>query len=97
MSGFPILTSDNAVSIPYIRFLENTNRYLNCYSSRTVDPKDFRDYHFIHSTSLDYNATGALSFDLDFDTTPTDDLVLITCSVFERTLEMDNFRNFKLV
>ena len=97
MSGFPILTSDNAVFIPYIRFLKNTNRYLNCYSSRTVDPKDFRDYHFIHSTSLDYNATGALSFDLDFDTTPTDDLVLITCSVFERTLEMDNFRNFKLV
>ena len=95
MSGFPILTSENSVSIPYTRFLKNTNRYLNCYSSQTMNPRDFKNYHFINSEALD-GTTGSLSFDFDFESTPTEDLVLITCGFFERTMEIDNFRNFKL-
>ena len=97
MSGFPIVTSENAVSMPYTRFLKNTNRYMNCYSSQTMDPRDFKNYHFINSANLESDISGSLSFDLDFDKTPTEDLVLITCGFFERTMEIDNFRNFKLL
>ena len=95
LSGFPITTSDNAVSVPFTRFLKNTNRFMNNYSSQTINPLDFRNYHFIHSAQLP-ETSGSLSFDLDFDTTPTEDLVLITCSTFNRTVEIDNFRNFRV-
>jgi hypothetical protein len=97
MSGFPILTSESAVSIPYTRFLKNTNRYLNCYSSQTIDPRDFKNYHFVNSASLDSETSGSLSFDFDFENTPSEDLVLITCGIFDRTMEIDNFRNFKIL
>ena len=95
LSGFPITTSDNAVSVPFTRFLKNTNRFMNNYSSQTINPLDFRNYHFIHSAQLP-ETSGSLSFDLDFDTTPTEDLVLITCSTFNRTVEIDNFKNFRV-
>ena len=97
MSGFPIITTENMISIPYTRFLINTNRYLNCYSGTTLSPRDFKEYHFINSTSLESDQSGSLSFDFDFETTPTEDLVLITCCLYDRTIEIDNFRNFKLV
>jgi hypothetical protein len=95
LSGFPITTAENAVSVPFSRFLENTNRFMNNYSSQTIDPRDFKNYHFIHSAKLP-ETSGSLSFDLDFDTTPSEEFVLITCSVFDRTVEIDNFRNFRV-
>lgn len=96
VSGFPILTSENAVSIPYTRFLMNTNRYLNCYSCTTLSPRDFKHYHFLNSSTLAKDSAGSLTFDFDFEKTPNKDLVLITCGIFERTIEIDNFRNFKI-
>ena len=96
LSGFPITTTDNAVAIPYTRFLTNTNRYMNCYSSRTITQADFKLFHFIQSACLTAYESGSLTFDLDFDSNPTADLVLITCSIFERTAEIDNFRNIKI-
>ena len=97
VSGFPITTASNAISIPYTRFLANTNRYMNCYSGMTISQFDYKNYHFIHSANLDSYESGALTFDLDFQTAPSDDLVLITCCVYERTAEIDNFRNVKIV
>ena len=52
LSGFSITTAENAVSVPFSRFLENTNRFMNNYSSQTIDPRDFKNYHFIHSAKL---------------------------------------------
>ena len=95
MSGFPIITAENAVSIPFNRFMTNTNRFMNNYSSQTIDPRDFKNYHFINSAILP-QTSGSLTFDFDFDATPTEDLVLITCSLFDRRIEIDNFRNFKV-
>ena len=37
------------------------------------------------------------TFEFDFAKDITEDLVLITCCIYEQTLELDNFRNFKLI
>ena len=68
---------------------------MNNYSSQTINPREFKNYHFIHSAKLP-ETSGSLSFDLDFDTSPTEELVLITCGIFDRTVEIDNFRNFRV-
>ena len=97
LSGYPLHIEENAITLPYVRFQENTNRYMNCYSSRTLSQGDFRDYHFLYSASLDQESSGSLTFEFDFEKTPDKDLVLITCGLYERTLEIDSFRNFKHV
>ena len=97
MSGFPVTVSQNAVSVPYTQFLANTNRYMNCYSSRTILQADYKNYHFIYSANLDSYDTGTITFELDFSSTPSEELVLITCCVFARTAEIDNFRNVKII
>ena len=97
LSGYPITVSDNLASIPYTRFQQNINRYMNCYSSRSVTMKDFRDSMFLYSAELDSSTSGSLTFEFDFDNAPTKDMVLVTCSVHERTIEIDSFRNFQVV
>ena len=97
LSGFPLHVEDNAIALPYVRFQQNTNRFMNCYSSRTLQQEDFKKYHFLYSASLDPESSGSLTFEFDFNTTPDKDLVLIVCGVYERTLEIDSFRNFKHV
>ena len=97
LSGYPITVSDNLASIPYTRFQQNINRYMNCYSSRSVTMKDFRDSMFLYSAELDSTTSGSLTFEFDFDNAPTKDTVLVTCSVHERTIEIDSFRNFQVV
>lgn len=97
LSGFPVSTTENAVSIPYTLFLTNTNRYMNSYSARTITQSDYKNNHFIYSANLEAYESGSLTFDLDFAESLTDDLVLITCCVYEKTAEIDNFRNVKIV
>ena len=97
LSGFPIVTSESAVSLPYNQLMKNTNRFMNCYSSRTISQADFKKYHFIYSADLEGFDSGSLTFDLDFEAATSEDLVLIVCSTFERTIELDNFRNFKVI
>ena len=97
LSGYPISVDESSISIPYIRLQENINRYMNCYSSRSVTMKDFRDAMFLYSAELDSSTSGSLTFEFDFDNAPTEDMVLVTCSVHERTIEIDSFRNFQVV
>ena len=97
ISGFPVTVGKNAVSLPYTQYLANTNRYMNCYSGMTISQFDYKNYHFIYSANLESYETGTLTFDLDFSSTPSDELVLITCCVYERTAEVDNFRNVKII
>ena len=78
-SGYPIQIEDNAITIPFVRFQENTNRFMNCYSSRVLSQKDFKSYHFLFSAKLDGSSSGSLTFEFDFDNAPEKDLVLITC------------------
>ena len=97
LSGYPIQTEDNAITIPFVRFQENTNRFMNCYSSRVLSQKDFKSYHFLFSAKLDGSTSGSLTFEFDFEKAPEKDLVLITCCIYNRTIELDNFRNFKII
>ena len=97
LSGYPISVDDSSVSIPYIRLQENINRYMNCYSSRVISQRDFKNYYFIYSAVLDPTSSGSLTFEFDFEKEPEGDFILITCCVFENTLEIDSFRNFKIM
>ena len=95
-SGFPISTRKNMISIPYTTFLNKTNRYLNAFSGQIISLTDYRDSHFIQSASFDENGIGSITFDLEFEQSVTSDLVLITCSVFEKSVEIDHYRNCKV-
>lgn len=95
LSGYPVTMSDNAISQPYTKFIQNSNRYLNCYTGKVITPREFSLYHFIHSAELP-DAAGSLTFDFDFENALASELVLITCSVYERTCEIDHFRNFRI-
>ena len=97
LSGYPIQIDENAITIPFVRFQENTNRFMNCYSSRVQTQKDFKDYHFLFSAKLDGSSSGSLTFEFDFDKAPEKDLILVTCCIYNKTLELDNFRNFKII
>ena len=94
VSGYPVSMSSHGIMQPYQKFLENTNKFLNCYAGKTLSPIDFQT-NFIHSSSLPENS-GTITFDFDFQTPLDIDLVLITCSIFDRKLELDNVRNFKV-
>ena len=83
-------------TFPYVRFLESTNRFMNCYSGKTLTQSDFLYYNFINCASFEKNAAGSLTFDFDFESTPSKDLILITCSIYERRLFIDNFRNCRI-
>ena len=95
VSGYPVTMSAHAITQPYQKFLENTNKFLNCYSGQTMTPQEYR-WNFIHSASFDKNNNGTITFDFDFFTALQSELVLITCSVFDRKLELDKDRNFHL-
>ena len=95
LSGYPVTMSAHAITQPYQKFLENTNKFLNCYSGQTMTPQEYR-WNFIHSASFDKNNNGTITFDFDFFTALQKDLVLITCSVFDRKLELDKDRNFHI-
>ena len=91
--GFPISTRKNMISVPYTSFLNKTNRYLNAFSGQIISLTDYRDSHFIQSASFEENAVGSITFDFEFESSVTDDFVLITCSVFDKSAEIDHYRN----
>ena len=95
VSGYPVTMSSHGITQPYQKFLENTNKFLNCYAGKTLSPREFQT-NFIHSATLCPDNSGTITFDFDFQTPLTSDLVLITCSIFDRKIELDNTRNFKV-
>ena len=97
LSGYPLQIEENAIAVPFVRFQENTNRFMNCYSSRIISMEDFRDFYFLYSAKLDSQTSGSLTFEFDFDEAPTTDLVLVTCSLHEKTMEIDSFRNARII
>jgi len=76
LSRYPIQIEDNAITIPFVRFQEKTNRFMNCYSSRVLTQKDFKKYHFLFSAKLDGSSSGSLTFEFDFDDAPEKDNLL---------------------
>ena len=97
VNDFPITASHSHVSLPFVKFLENSNQQLNGLQSRTLCPREFESNHFLLSTSFDPNSSGSLSFQFDFDTSNDDDLVLIVCGIYDHTMKLDQNRNFQIM
>tara|TARA_B100000949_G_C14270229_1_gene446967 strand:+ start:992 stop:2212 length:1221 start_codon:yes stop_codon:yes gene_type:complete len=93
--GYPV-TMHKGISQPYMKWVENTSKYLNPFSSTLITPREFSLYHFIYSAQLDPDASGSMTFEFEFKTALNKDLVLIVCAAHERTMQLDQFRNFKL-
>ena len=97
ITGFPISMTDSYVAIPYTRFMTSTNRYINNFVGRMITQSEFKYYHFIHCVSLDSSLKGSLTFEFEFEQTVSDQLVLVTCAIHDRTLELDQYRNFRIL
>ena len=97
LSGYPMNISENAVTLPYVRFQQNINRYMNCYASRSINMDDFKNFMLLYSAELDPSSSGSITFEFDFEEAPAEDLVLVTCCIYDRTVEIDSFRNFQVV
>ena len=95
-NDFPVTMSESHVSLPFVKFLENANQHQNGYLSRTISLIEFEQCNFILSSSIEPGTTGSVSFEFDFKTPLTNDLVLITCSVFDKTMRLDHQRNFQI-
>ena len=97
VDDYPISMTDTHVMEPFVKYLENTNQQLNGFLSRTLCDREFKDYHFILSKTFDPAENGVLSFEFDFENAVTEDLVLITCGLYNKTLKLDHNRNFQII
>ena len=70
---------------------------MNCYSSCIISMEDFKDFYFFYSAKLDSQTSGSFLFEFDFDEAPTKDLGLVTCSLHDKTMEIDSFRNARII
>ena len=93
---YPLTLSAAHVSLPFVKFLETTNQFQNGYMSKTLLLREFEQMNMILSATLP-NETGSVSFEFNFDKVVTDDLVLIVCGLFDKTLKIDNHRNFQII
>ena len=94
---FPLALSDSMVGLPFIKFLQSTNQLQNGYLSRTLSMVEFKNSNCIFSTSLESDSSGSLSFEFGFDRVINNDLVLIVCCLYDRTMRIDHRRNFKII
>ena len=93
---FPLTLGQDMVGLPFIKFLQSTNQMQNGYMSRTLSLIEYRDSNCIFSTSLDPDSSASLSFEFGFDTIINQDLVLIVCCLYDRTMKIDQRRNFQI-
>ena len=93
---FPLTLSQEMVGLPFIKFLQSTNQLQNGYLSRTLSLTEYRDSNCIFSTSLDPDTSGSLSFEFGFDKVVAGDLALIVCCLYDRTMRIDQRRNFRI-
>ena len=96
-SDFPYKMSENHISIPYVKFLQNTDKQNNGFLSTIMSMDQYNMGNFILSASFDPNDTGSVSFGFEFDKAVTDELILVTCSAVERCLKLDHNRNFQII
>ena len=93
--NFPITMSSAFNCLPFVQFLENSNQQLNGLFSQTVNMIEFSNWNFLLSTTID-SETGSLSFEFEFESELTEDLVLITCGISQKTMRLDHNRNFQI-
>ena len=92
---YPVSMSATHCSQPYAKFLDNINQNLNGFLSQVTKMNYFSDCNFLLSATIE-EETGSLSFMLEFEEEISEDLVLITCSVYDKVMKIDHNRNFKI-
>ena len=92
---YPVTMSSTHVSQPYVKFLENINQNLNGFLSQVTKMSYYSDCNFLLSATVEED-TGSLSFMLEFEEEIDEDLVLITCSLYDKIMKIDHNRNFKI-
>ena len=95
-TDYPVTMNKKHVSLPFVKFLENANQHQNAYLSRTISLIEFEQSNFLLSSTIEGGTTGSISFAFDFEQPLTDDLVLITCGIFDKTMRLDHQRNFQI-
>ena len=96
MDGFPMLMNDHNITQPFVKFLENARQHQNAYLSRTLSQFEFDQCNFLLSATIEPQ-TGSLSFEFEFKHAVTADLVLIICAIYDKTMRIDNQRNFQVI
>ena len=69
---------------------------MNANLGSTMILSEFKAFNFLLSTKFNSEDTGTISFQFDFDADVEDDLVLITCCIYEKTMKIDQYRNFEI-
>ena len=92
---FPITMSAKYACLPFVKFLENSNQQLNGFLSQTINMVEFHNWNLLLSTTIEPE-NGSLSFEFEFESELDKDLVLITCGISEKTMRLDNHRNFQI-
>ena len=93
---YPVSLSLSHASQPFVKFLEATNQFQNGYMSRTLSLREYELMNMIYSATLSIDS-GSVSFEFDFEDAVEDDLVLIVCGLFDRTIKIDKHRNFQVI
>mgnify|MGYP000434484523 CR=1 FL=1 len=94
--GYPVSMSGAHVTLPFTKFLENSNQYQNGYLSRTISLLEFEQGNFILSQTIEPDTSGSVSFEFGFDSVLSKDLVLITCCIHDKLMRIDHQRNFQI-
>ena len=97
VSEFPVTMSNKNMTQPYMKFLNNTDKYNNGYLGSVIDMNEFADDNFILSASFNPDTSGAITFEFDFSKAINSDLVLVICIFKDHTLKIDHNRNFQLI
>ena len=97
MTDFPYKMSADHISVPYVKFLQNTDKQNNGFLSKILPIDEYNKGNFILSATFDPNESGSISFGFEFDEAVTTDLILVTCSAVERCLKLDHNRNFQII
>ena len=94
MPGMPIKMSDANVTIPYVRFLELSGKFLEKNTTSVMNLQVFNDYNFLHCATFPEGSIGSLSVEFSFASNVPDGLILIVFSIYDAQMEIDKFGNF---
>ena len=94
MPGMPMKMSDDHVTIPYVRFLQLTGKFLEKNTTSVVSLQAYNDYNFLQCATFPEDSTGSLSVELSFTTNVPEGLILVVFSIYDVKMEIDKFGNF---
>ena len=97
LSDYPIKMSKNHISVPFVKFLQDTDKQNNGYLGKLITMEEYNLGNFILSSTFQPNESGSVSFGFEFENPINQDLILVTCSAVERCLKIDHNRNFQII